>query len=407
MAKYPNDDLFEGTKMSFGEHLEELRVCLFKSVVALIIGFCLGLMLADRVMQFMQSPLTSALENYYITKAVDELKAEYPGHVTPEVENVVRHNRLVFDHLYLEVDEFGRVGSVLAEERLAAAQTASTKSDDHGPETPPAAESPEATPKKAADALPTDAESKEGQAKDGQSKESQPKDGSSAPAAPPTPKLNIVGQSIPAPSSNVIRTRVWKPVKMKVTSLSAQEAFMIWMKAGMISGILIASPLVFWQVWLFVAAGLYPHEKNYVYIYLPFSLLLFLSGAAMAFGFVFEPVLDFLFGFNKSLNIDPDPRISEWLGFVLILPLGFGVSFQLPLVMLFLNRIGLIKLETYVSNWRVAILAIFVISAILTPADPISIFLMAGPLTVLYFLGLGMCRWMPRQKNPFAERYEP
>jgi len=180
---------------------------------------------------------------------------------------------------------------------------------------------------------------------------------------------------------------------------------MIWMKAGLITGIVVSSPWIFLQIWNFVAAGLYPHEKNYVYIYLPFSLILFLAGAAMAFFAVFDPVLNFLFSFNKALNIDPDPRISEWLGFVLILPLGFGISFQLPLVMLFLNRLNLLSLEMYVEKWRVAVLAIFIISAVLTPADPISIFLMAGPLTVLYFLGLGLCKWMPRNKNPYAETY--
>lgn len=178
---------------------------------------------------------------------------------------------------------------------------------------------------------------------------------------------------------------------------------MIWMKAGLLTGIVVASPFIFWQIWQFIAAGLYPHEKNYVYIYLPFSLILFLAGGSLAFFFVFDPVLDFLFSFNKKLNIDPDPRISEWLGFVLIMPLGFGISFQLPLVMLFINRLGLVSLETYLSKWRIAVMAIVVLSAVLTPADPISIFLMAIPLVVLFFVGLGLCKWMPRGKNPFSE----
>lgn len=389
MAKttFPNDDLFESTKMTFGEHLEELRVRLFKSVLFLILGFVVGLLVAEYVMQFMQSPLTTALENYYIEKAVLDLNNEYPGHVSPQVANVVATNRLVFDYEYREVAEFGRIQAILEAERRreASAKENAGAADEHRSEV--VAESPEPV--------------------DGTGADEQKSDAGEAPKPPPPPTLDILGQDIPAPTSNLIRARVWKPVKMKVTSLSAQEAFMIWMKAGLITGIVIASPFVFFQVWQFVAAGLYPHEKNYVYIYLPFSLILFLAGAAMAFGFVFKPVLDFLFSFNRSLNIDPDPRISEWLGFVLILPLGFGISFQLPLVMLFLNRIGLIKLETFVSNWRVAILAIFVISAVLTPADPISIFLMAGPLTILYFLGLGMCKWMPRQKSPFADAYEP
>jgi sec-independent protein translocase protein TatC len=118
-------------------------------------------------------------------------------------------------------------------------------------------------------------------------------------------------------------------------------------------------------------------------------------------------VLDFLFSFTRSMGIDPDLRISEVISFVLFLPLGFGVSFQLPLVMLLINRMGILSVEAYLEKWRIAILGIFVISMFLTPADPISMLLMAVPLTVLYFLGVGLCLWMPRGRNPFDEAYEP
>jgi sec-independent protein translocase protein TatC len=209
------------------------------------------------------------------------------------------------------------------------------------------------------------------------------------------------------PRVNVIELNTWKRIQVRVIALNAQEVFMIWIKAALVAGAVIASPYVFWQIWMFVAAGLYPHEKNYVYLYLPISLGLFIAGAALAFFFVFKPVLGFLFTFNRAMNIDPDPRIGEWLGFVLFLPLGFGVSFQLPLVMLFLNRIGVVPLNMFVEKWRIAILIIFVVSMVLTPADPISMLLMAIPLTFLYFGGILMCKYMPRSRNPFDEGYEP
>jgi sec-independent protein translocase protein TatC len=209
------------------------------------------------------------------------------------------------------------------------------------------------------------------------------------------------------PRVNAVEMRTWKKIVVRTIALNAQEVFMIWMKAALVTGAVIASPWIFYQIWVFVAAGLYPHEKNYVYLYLPISIGLFLAGAALAFFFVFEPVLNFLFSFNKWMNIDPDPRIGEWLGFVLMLPLGFGVSFQLPLVMLFINRIGLVSTQMYIEKWRIAVLAIFVISMILTPADPISMLLMAVPLTILYFGGIGMCMWMPRGRKLFDEGYEP
>jgi sec-independent protein translocase protein TatC len=207
----------------------------------------------------------------------------------------------------------------------------------------------------------------------------------------------------------LVKLPLWKPVKVRVQSLNAQEAFMIWMKAAFMTGLVISSPWIFLQLWYFVSAGLYPHEKNYVYWYLPISLLLFAAGAALAFAFVFDQVLAFLFYFNKLMEIDPDPRIGEWLGFVLLMPLAFGLSFQLPLVMLFLNRIGLVDVTTYTNHWRVAILIIAVAAMIITPGgDPYSMLLMMTPLIFLYFLGIAMCRWMPKGRNPFFEEvHEP
>jgi len=203
------------------------------------------------------------------------------------------------------------------------------------------------------------------------------------------------------PHLNLVMLTSYKPSEIRVQTLNAHEAFMIWVKAAVVTGLIFASPFIFWHIWAFVAAGLYSHEKNYVYVFLPFSLALFLAGASLAFFFVFEPVLDFLFSFNKAMNIDPDPRISEWMGFVLFLPIGFGVSFQLPLVMLFLNRIGVFSVKNYLEKWRIAILVIFVLAMFLTPADPVSMLLMAVPLTVLYFGGVLLCLYMPKMKSPF------
>jgi len=153
---------------------------------------------------------------------------------------------------------------------------------------------------------------------------------------------------------------------------------------------------------------LYPHEKNQVYMYLPISLGLFFAGILLAYFFVFDPVLQFLFSFNARLGISPETRMNDWLGFFMFLPLGFGVAFQLPLVMLLLNRLGVITVGTYLSKWRIAIMIIFVVAMVLTPADPISMLLMAFPLTFLYFVGIGLCQWMPgRRANPFGDVPEP
>ncbi len=191
--------------------------------------------------------------------------------------------------------------------------------------------------------------------------------------------------------------------RTNMQSLNAQEMFMIYLKASLLIGVVLSSPWVFYQIWQFVAAGLYPHERRYVHIFLPVSLLLFLSGAAVAFFLAFEKVLDFLLHFNRIMGVDPDLRINEWISFVLLLPLGFGISFQLPLVMLFLERIGLFTVKTYLASWRMAVLVIFVLAMVLTPTgDPYTMCLMAVPLTALYFGGVALCKFFPQAKSRAA-----
>jgi sec-independent protein translocase protein TatC len=380
MPRRPDEDLFAETTMSFGDHLEELRLALSKALVGLLVAFFIGLAVANHVVSYIQTPLKKALEGHYISKAISELHKEYPDEISPDIEQFIRNKRFVYDKFYVEAEEALRVGSLIDEYK--AARTKELVSVDPPPES-------------------------DGDASREKVDEGDEVDEAAGAAKAVAREAVILGEEVPMPRATFVVARVWRPIDTVVKSLSAQEAFMIWIKAALVSGMVIASPYMFWQIWVFVAAGLYPHEQKYVVIYLPLSLVLFFSGAAMAFFVVFQYVLNFLFTFNAAMDIDPDPRISEWLSFVLMLPLGFGVAFQLPLVMLFLHRIGIFSIEAYVDKWRIAVLVIFVISMLLTPADPISMLLMALPLTFLYFLGIGMCRWMPKNKSPLGEGYEP
>jgi len=489
-AKKTNDDLFEGTTMTFGEHLEELRVCLFRSVIGIALGCVVGFLIANSVVNFFQSPLTRAMERYYIDKAITDFGAQI-GEVTVEIRRMILDEHLIPDSIQIEAgqvahslqsihpESFGQLdlsphlftpGDFLPQETLRE-NGAKTLARD----LVAASKVKEKTPQRRVWDLLTAEDKKTVQAI--AALEGEPSDEQTAqlagvlnrvvekrelhdapefadirgPDADPTAtwqsqllalfgytpsagvdtvavlreklakqfnaedsrRLNklliarVFPDSLRKARLNLLALRAWRPVKVRFQVLNAQEAFMIWIKAALTTGLVVASPYVFYQIWIFVAAGLYPHEKNYVFIYLPISILLFFGGAALAFVFVFDPVLDFLFLFNKGMNADFDPRIGEWLSFVLILPLGFGLSFQLPLVMLFVNRIGLVSIETYIAQWRVAILTIFVVAMVLTPADPISMLLMAGPLCFLYLLGILMCKYMPRGRNPFAEAYEP
>jgi sec-independent protein translocase protein TatC len=194
--------------------------------------------------------------------------------------------------------------------------------------------------------------------------------------------------------------------RLKSIGTRMEDTFVVYMKAAFVLGFVLASPFVFYFVWQFVASGLYAHERRYIQVFLPFSIGLFLAGAALAYFVAIKYVLNFMLWFNELMSVDPTPRISDYLNFVMVLPLGFGISFQLPLVMLFLERIGIFSISTYKSNWRISVLAIAFISMILTPSDPQSMLIMAVPLTFLYFGGIKLCEWMPRNTTPFGEAIE-
>jgi sec-independent protein translocase protein TatC len=343
-----NQDLFQQSTMTFGEHLEELRTCLFKALFGLMFGCIIGLLIGGKVVDYMQTPLETALRSYYQAESrrraetkIDALRAQ--GIAIPKDSEQVKH--LVQDEQLLPEEMF---------------------------------------------VDPTDIVE--------QLKTKYPQQFKAFPALPEKPKEKL-------DRSDLVRLFFWRPLeddaRVRVKSLSAQEPFSIYLKASLLAGAVLASPWIFYQLWMFVAAGLYPMEKKYVHIFLPFSLGLFLAGAALAFFFVFKPVLAFLFYFNTAMGIEPDPRISEWMGFVLMLPLGFGLAFQLPLVMLFLERIGVFSTKSYWSFWRVAVLAIAVLAMMLTP-EPTSMMMMVVPLTLLYFGGIALCNYMPRSRKPYA-----
>jgi sec-independent protein translocase protein TatC len=413
MPKTDEEDLFEGTTMTFGEHLEELRICLFRALVGLVIGFLIGLFVAKYVVHLITFPLKGALDTHFEIVSEEELRRLYGDELQEDLKEFMKRERLLYEEVYLERDELLRLSALpsASATREPVAEDPPHEEQSRAPDVlSPAEKGTPAAPGDDAKATP-----------EGDSEAAPEDDAAAVPEDGPTAALEDdssfgpdddpsapAGEAVlPAPKGELVKARVWRKASSEVKSLSSQEPFMIWLKAGFFTGLLIASPYIFYQIWAFVAAGLYRHEKRYVHIFLPISLVLFWAGALLAFFVAIDYVLKFLFSFNRMLDIQAEPRISEWIGFVLFLPLGFGIAFQLPLVMFFLNRIGIFTVEAYLEKWRIAILVIFVISMLLTPADPISMLLMAAPLSGLYFLGVGMAKWMPRGKSPFGDPYDP
>ena len=175
------------------------------------------------------------------------------------------------------------------------------------------------------------------------------------------------------------------------------EGFMVWFKVSMYAGFVMASPWIFYQLWMFVGAGMYPHEKKYVHVFLPLSIVLFIAGVCLCQFVVLPKGIEWLLGFSEWLGVEPDLRLSEWFTFALLVPLIFGLAFQLPLVMFAMERIGFLEVETYRSKRRIAIFLIFVISSIANASpDPISMVMLAVPLCVLYEAGIILCKMWPK-----------
>ena len=156
-------------------------------------------------------------------------------------------------------------------------------------------------------------------------------------------------------------------IDQSLISLGPLETITIYFMVCLVTGLVLVSPWVFYQGWAFVAAGLYRHERHYVKKYLPISIGLFLAGVFLCFGFVLPITLGFLLEFNVWLGVAPTLRLSEWMSFATILPLVFGIAFQTPLVMLFLERIGIFTVDDFRAKRKISILIITIAAAILTP----------------------------------------
>lgn len=397
--------------MTFGEHLEELRKALGKALLWLAIGLVIGLaFFANRVVRYVQSPLKDAIQQFNADRDLARLGFDPRGDDVAPLRQLLTENGLMWELVYDVPDElltqFG-----LGQPRGTAEAAPAT------PMTPATPETPAATGDAAVPA--GDAVAAVGADANGATPPPPVTETPAAAAEVPTEVVNGVKPLPVGPIQMVeLLKQLPKPEELRprlqlrrheigLSALKVEEPFMIWVKAGLIVGAVLASPGIFYHLWGFVAAGLHAHERKYVYVYLPISVGLFVSGVVLAFFFVLYYVLEFLLTFNGQLDVAVEPRLSYYINFVLLLPLGFGVAFQLPLVMVFLERIGLFTVQAYISSWRIAILVIAVISMMVTPADLTSMFSLMIPLIFLYFFGVLMCKYMPKGRGLGGDAYDP
>ena len=178
--------------------------------------------------------------------------------------------------------------------------------------------------------------------------------------------------------------------------------FLIPLKVTTLAAFMLALPYVLYQAWAFVAPGLYDSEKKLAVPMIFGSTILFLCGVAFCYFFVFGMVFSFIQGFAPK-SISPMPDIEAYFNFVLTMFLAFGVTFEIPIVVILLVRMGVVSIEKLKEARPYVIVGAFVIAAVVTPPDVLSQFMLAVPMCILYEAGLFVARFVGTRKDEVKE----
>jgi sec-independent protein translocase protein TatC len=360
-----DDDPFTETRMSFGDHIEELRAHLLRAIYGFIIAFFIACFIGQPVVEFITRPVEVALRKYWTIYYKNKA-----AQIEQEAKEGKFANQTISTMVELPIDLFPAL------------------KDAKRP-----AEMPFDIRRAFVDALVND----------------RGVQGQIDPQGPASSGWVRVPMRITNPVERISREKILEQMYIApqgLSTLSAPEAFVVYFKVCAFVGLVLGGPWVLWQIWSFVAVGLYPQEKRYVYSYFPISVGLFLAGVIACEFFILPQAIEALLWFNSYLNMRPDFRLSEWLTFALLLPLVFGVCFQTPLVMLLLNRLGLVSVQTYRKGRRYAIFSLAVFATIILPTPDIWTMLsLTVTLCLFYEIGIWMCLWSP-EKPLFAPSSE-
>jgi len=193
----------------------------------------------------------------------------------------------------------------------------------------------------------------------------------------------------------IYRERIYNWVQAPVTNLHLQLNFThptdglnLYIKTAFVGGAILASPFILYQVWLFISPGMYANEKKYVWPFMFATVGLFLTGAWFGYRWVLPGAIDVLV-IKMAKDFHPILTIEDYTGFFMAVILGLGITFELPILIFFLALFGIVDGKFLLKHFRYAVLAIFLIAAIICPTpDPIGMCLFATPMLALYFIGV-------------------
>lgn len=188
------------------------------------------------------------------------------------------------------------------------------------------------------------------------------------------------------------------PEGERLVFLGITDPFILYVKVALLAGLFLAAPYVLYQVWRFVVPGLYRRERRYAVPFILFGTLFFLGGGAFAYFVAFPFALEFLIGMGAAF--EPQITVERYYRFLLYMIFGLGLMFELPILIFMLARIGVVTPGFLMRNFRWAVLAIFVLAALVTPTpDIVNLCLFALPTMALYLLGVGAAALVGRGKG--------
>jgi sec-independent protein translocase protein TatC len=190
---------------------------------------------------------------------------------------------------------------------------------------------------------------------------------------------------------------------IKLNYTHPMDPLNLYLQVSLIGGAILASPFILYQVWLFIAPGLYQKEKRFVIPFMAATVGLFLGGAAFGYFYVLPGALKILIlGFGQKFN--PIVTIEEYTGFFLSVILGLGISFEMPILIFFLAMFGIVSPKFLWQNIRYAVLIIFLVAAIITPSpDPWTMCIYALPMLALYMIGIAVAWWVHPSRRKAKE----
>jgi sec-independent protein translocase protein TatC len=216
----------------------------------------------------------------------------------------------------------------------------------------------------------------------------------------------LIGLAIAFPFSQTVVDWLARPIQKSgntLVFLAVTEAFWVQMKVALFLGLFIAAPAILWQVWRFVEPGLHRHEKKYAAPFVIIGSLLFIGGGAFSLLVVTPNAIAFLLSYARP-GLQPMISIGNYVDFLVKFTLAFGAVFEVPLAMTLVARMGLVSPKAFAKNRKYAILGAFIAGAILTPTpDMVNQSLMAGPIILLYEIGIVAARIFGRARKPVPQ----